>query len=158
MSLRRFRKKIRKKASLLTSSAIVEAGTTIRVVINAKGAYKNSISVDYRVVDTLIKGSTFAIEDQIYNGKEIEITSAQQFKKAVYKGTELRFGTDFEVVPGSYSNNLEEGVAKVTVRGIGNYGGQKTDYDEKLIYLKEKYDIIINSLIQIYNNQHRNGE
>lgn len=110
----------------LSSSAIVEAGTTIRVVINAKGAYKNSISVDYRVVDMLIKGATFAIEDQIYNGKEIEITSAKQFKKAVYKGTELRFGTDFEVVPGSYSNNLEEGVAKVTVRGIGNYGGQKT--------------------------------
>ena len=37
-------------------------------------------------------------------------------------------------------------------------GVKKTDYDEKLIYLKEKYDIIINSLIQIYNNQHRNGE
>lgn len=35
---------------------------------------------------------------------------------------------------------------------------KKTDYKEKWIYLKEKYDIIIISLIQIYNNQHRNGE
>ena len=40
------------------------------------------------------------------------------------KTTNLTYGNDFEVV--SYSQNVKKGVAKVTFKGIGNYGGEKT--------------------------------
>ena len=33
-------------------------------------------------------------------------------------------GTDFEVA--AYSNNLNTGTARVTLRGLGKYGGTKT--------------------------------
>ena len=34
------------------------------------------------------------------------------------------FGEDYEIV--GYSKNTEKGTAKVTFRGLGNYGGFKT--------------------------------
>ena len=38
----------------------------------------------------------------------------------------LSLGTDFKVVPGSYVNNTKTGTAKVTLCGMGDYGGTKT--------------------------------
>ena len=38
----------------------------------------------------------------------------------------LVLGKDFEVVPGSYVKNINKGTAKVTFRGINEYGGSKT--------------------------------
>ena len=39
------------------------------------------------------------------------------------KGTKLS-EDDYEIV--GYSNNINKGTAKVTIRGTGNYGGLKT--------------------------------
>ena len=39
---------------------------------------------------------------------------------------ELEYGKDFEIVEGSYRNNLKKGTASVTLRGLGEYGGTKT--------------------------------
>lgn len=39
---------------------------------------------------------------------------------------ELVLGEDIEVVPGSYEENVEKGTAKVTFRGIRDFGGTKT--------------------------------
>ena len=38
----------------------------------------------------------------------------------------LVLGEHFEVVPGSYVKNINKGTAKVTFRGINEYGGTKT--------------------------------
>ena len=42
----------------------------------------------------------------------------------------LHYGVDFEIVEGSYKNNVAKGTASVTIRGIsengGLYGGTKT--------------------------------
>ena len=40
-------------------------------------------------------------------------------------GKTLKAGTDYEIVEGSYKNNLKKGTASVTIRGTGNYGGTK---------------------------------
>lgn len=34
--------------------------------------------------------------------------------------------SQYEIVPGSYKNNVEKGTASVTIRGVDNYGGTKT--------------------------------
>ena len=38
----------------------------------------------------------------------------------------LALGRDYVIVEESYTNNTKKGTAKVTLRGIGNYGGEKT--------------------------------
>ncbi len=38
----------------------------------------------------------------------------------------LEYGRDYELVEGSYVNNFKTGTAKVTLKGIGEYSGQKT--------------------------------
>ena len=38
----------------------------------------------------------------------------------------LVLGEDYIIENESYVNNTKKGIAKVTLRGIGNYGGEKT--------------------------------
>ena len=102
-----------------------EVGKTLRVVVQGKGGYTNSISADFRIVQSLIKGATFKIAEQKYTGKELEL-SEEDFSKAVYKGVEMVYGRDYEIVPGSYENNLKNGNAKVVLEGKGQFGGRKT--------------------------------
>jgi len=52
------------------------------------------------------------IPDQIYNGSA--------FKPAIDIETELKLGRDYVV---EYSDNTYAGTAKITIKGIGNYGG-----------------------------------
>ena len=48
------------------------------------------------------------------------------FTQVVLKdGTKLTYGKDFEIVEGSYVNNIKKGTASVTIKGIGNYGGTR---------------------------------
>lgn len=34
--------------------------------------------------------------------------------------------SQYEIVPGSYKNNVKKGTASVTIRGVDNYGGTRT--------------------------------
>ena len=60
------------------------------------------------------------------------ITDQSQFKpNKVYikigkKMKTLTLGEDIEVVPDSYVKNVNKGTAKVTFRGINDFGGTKT--------------------------------
>ncbi|MBQ7558563.1 MAG: InlB B-repeat-containing protein [Lachnospiraceae bacterium] len=78
-----------------------------------------------------IKKAKFVIADQVYTGDEIGIYDESQFTKAVYKNKVLRFGVDYEIVEGSYSDNLNcaknssAAKASVMVRGIGEYTGYR---------------------------------
>ena len=76
-------------------------------------------------LDLNISKLTFKITNQEYTGSPVtidegDITSIKLGKKV----QELVFGTDYEIV--SYSNNINKGTAKVTFRGIGEFGGVKT--------------------------------
>lgn len=41
-------------------------------------------------------------------------------------GKPLTYGTDYTIVEGSYRNNIKKGTASVVVKGLGDYGGEKT--------------------------------
>ncbi len=118
--------------------SVVAAGMIVKVTVTGKGNYTGSASTIYRILETGkdISKATFKIAAQEYTGREILITDMDQFsetkgqknayvtvnKKKVY----LTLGEEFEVVPGSYVKNVAAGTAKVTFRGIGEYGGEKT--------------------------------
>ena len=68
------------------------------------------------------------IAAQTYTGKAIRLKNSD-LTDILYVGnkktpTYLVPGTDFVVL--SYSNNTKAGTAKVTLKGIGNYGSTKT--------------------------------
>ena len=112
--------------------------TEITVTVTGKGNYTGTVSTTYRILETGkdISKAVFKITDQEYTGSEILITDMSQFTGTddarnayitVNKQKEyLVLGEDFEVVPGSYVKNISKGTAKVTFRGINEYGGTKT--------------------------------
>ena len=122
--------------SSLTES--VAAGKVIIVTVTGKGNYTGKAEAYYRILETGkdISKAVFKIANQEYTGSEILITDMSQFTETnglknayitVNKQKEyLVLGEHFEVVPGSYIKNINKGTAKVTFRGINEYGGTKT--------------------------------
>lgn len=72
------------------------------------------------------------IADQYYNGGEIILEENGDVDAVINKTVKLYLVGDetneqtLEVVPGSYVKNINKGTAKVTLRGVGEYGGIKT--------------------------------
>ncbi len=106
----------------------------VKVTIKAadNGNYKEKVSVTYRCLDAdkmLSKAKVMKnIEIQTYTGSEIML-SEDDLTGILYMGNKrspdlLIPGEDFEVL--SYSGNIKKGTAKVTLKGIGEYGGTKT--------------------------------
>ncbi|MGN0308688.1 MAG: hypothetical protein ACI4DN_10795, partial [Lachnospiraceae bacterium] len=119
----------------------VEPGSVIE--IRVKDNEKNGLYVGgeddcavgtYRILEKGydIKNAVISIQPQYYTGQPVEITDSRQFTagklylKINGNIRELKLGTDFEVVEGSYVNNTKKGTARVTFRGIGDFGGTKT--------------------------------
>ena len=118
----------------LDKSSIVGAGKVITVTVTGKGAYTGeSLSTTYRITNKSFNSVKIKSIKKVYTGKEIVLT-AEDFmnedgssKITFGKDKEaLVLGKDFEIVEGSYKNNLKKGTASVTLRGIGEYGGTKT--------------------------------
>ncbi|MBD5525272.1 MAG: hypothetical protein HDR04_12800 [Lachnospiraceae bacterium] len=107
---------------------IIPVGTKINVNITAKGRdYSGTVSGTYRITAASITKAKVSIKDQTYTGKAIELDTKAD-PQAVYvevNGTALK-PEEYEIVAGSYSNNINKGTAKVVIRGLGNYGGTKT--------------------------------
>ncbi len=100
--------------------------------INGKGNYTGTASITYRYIkaaQNLSKTKVMKkIADKTYTGREVRLTDSD-LTGILYTGnkkthTYLIPGTDFVVL--RYSNNTKSGTAKVTVKGIGSYGGTKT--------------------------------
>ena len=106
---------------------IIPAGTKINVKITAKGRdYSGIVSGTYRIVGASIAKAKVSIPDQTYTGKAITLDTLDPQKIYVeVNGTALK-PEEYEIVEGSYSNNINKGTAKVVIRGLGNYGGTKT--------------------------------
>ena len=120
---------------VLDNNSIVPADSVIRITVQGKGNYAGgSISGTYRIlqVNHDIGKATIQINNQEYTGQPVEITDQSQFKteKVYIKiGREtkvLELGKDIEVMLGSYVKNVNKGTAKVTFRGINDFGGTKT--------------------------------
>ena len=105
----------------IDDKAILQAGTIVTVTAKGKGNYQGEISAQYRIVQSDIAKAKVKVASQIYSGKEIEVDKAEISVKL--NKTQLN-AEDFEIV--SYENNINKGTAKLTIKGLGNYGGTKT--------------------------------
>ena len=135
---------------LSKNDKVTEAGSVITVTVKGLGAYmgtEEAFSASYRItvknfgsikaasISKAYTGSKVTLtEDDFYSenasGEKISKITIGSGKNKVY----LQYGVDFEIVPGSYKNNVKKGTASVTLRGIsettdggsGLYGGTKT--------------------------------
>lgn len=119
-----------------TSTVSIGDEITVEVTGSGKNYTNDTITATYRILpeDKDISKATIKIKDQAYTGAEVRITSTSQIASA-YIGkdkTPIKISVDggktgdFIVVDGSYVKNISKGTARVTLKGINNYGGYKT--------------------------------
>jgi len=113
-----------KTGKVLTKDDIPKAGEVIQVSVTGKGGYTGTITGTYTITAASISKAKGKIESQEYTGSAITLSSSD-FSLTMGKEN-LVYGKDFEIVEGSYKNNVKKGTASVTIRGLGNYGGEKT--------------------------------
>lgn len=118
----------------LDKSSTVGVGKVVTVTVKGMGVYSGgTISATYRITNKNFNSVKIKSIQKEYRGEEIILTE-EDFKnedgtsKITFgKNKEaLVLGEDFEIVEGSYKNNLKKGTASVTLRGLGEYGGTKT--------------------------------
>ncbi len=100
---------------------VIPVETQIALKVTGMGNYKGTVQTDIRIYKRSISSAKVTVKPQIYTGSEIQPGIDQMTVKI--GRDELQIG-DYEIV--GYSNNIKKGTAKVTIRGIGNYGGTKT--------------------------------
>lgn len=106
-------------------------GDIITVSVAGKGKYKGKVNVSYRYIGAskmLSKTKTGSIAAKPYTGNEI-VLSKQDFEKLLFTGSGktiayLKLNEDYEVL--SYSDNIKCGIAKITLKGKGKWGGTRT--------------------------------
>ncbi|MCR5448494.1 MAG: leucine-rich repeat protein, partial [Solobacterium sp.] len=107
--------------------AVVEAGTVVKVTVTGKGNYTGTAETYYRILETGkdITKMTFKIANKEYTGSSVTLSEDDILSIKIGKTEQnLTLGTDYEIA--SYTNNIKKGTAKVTFRGKGEYGGEKT--------------------------------
>jgi hypothetical protein len=110
-------------------------GVYVKATVTLKGNYKGTASTVYHITGNKIASAKYNKIQKTYTSKEIVLkTSADDPKnpdlvlyvgKNASAGTKLVYGVDYEIVPGTYKNNIKKGTAQVTIRGIGKYEGTK---------------------------------
>ena len=107
--------------------AVVEADTLVKVTVTGKGNYTGTAETFYRILETGkdISKLTFKIANKEYTGSPVTLNDNDILSiKSGKNELDLKLGTDYEIV--RYTNNVKKGTAKVTFRGKGDYGGEKT--------------------------------
>lgn len=131
----------------MESKPIPDAGTAVTVTVTGTGYYEGTLTLKdgYRIYDKAkdIGKLQIVIDNQEYTGKEITLPSSAIHvyanaadKKAGKEIKEEDAISYYEIV--DYKNNIKAGTAKVTLHGIGEYGGTKTCSFKilKKVYLK----------------------
>lgn len=131
--------------TLLGAGDKVSAGSLIRVEIEGRGSYAQSFGTNgtagatYRVAGKLIRSASVKIPAQKYSRLGVELKDYTldplsgikvKYGKTIltpYNGSvgdEPENGNYYRIV--SYSNNDRIGYARVTIEGLGDFGGTKT--------------------------------
>lgn len=99
----------------------INAGTGI-IVVKGIGNFCDQAQIDFKIVPKELKEITLvAIPAQVYSGIELNPDI-----EALNGGARLINGTDYSM---AYENNINTGIAAVTVTGKGNYTGEvKTSF------------------------------
>lgn len=126
-----------------TQESSPQADTVVTVTVTGVGCYEETITGTYRIFSRNISTLKVVIDPQEYTGKEIKLKKSDIHIYATAtdqkKGQELPWKDScFEILESEYKNNMNAGTAKVTLRGMGEYGGTKT-YSFKIE--KKKYQI-----------------
>lgn len=112
-----------KRGMPVLASDIIPAGTVIGVDIRVANprCYQGTIHGTYRIVQADIATAKVVIDPQEYTGRSVRLQKSQL--QITVKGVPLG-SNDYEIV--GYENNVNQGNAKVTIKGVGSYGGTKT--------------------------------
>ena len=109
--------------------SMIHAGDEIKITVTGAGEYTESNSTSYRIIDAAqsISKARITIKPQVYTGKAVTISKADITKVEIkVNGSYMPLeDSDYEIVEGSYKNNIKKGTAKVTIKGVGVYGGTK---------------------------------
>ena len=129
-----------KVITLNNKDVVNVVGTRITVTVKGMGAYagEEPMSTSYVITEKSFTNVKVKKLQKDYTGRKVLLTkedfyyedgTSKVVLKEGRKEIQLHYGIDFEVVPGSYKNNLGKGTAQVTLRGIsengGLYGGTK---------------------------------
>lgn len=114
---------VRAAGTAVDKSDIIPAGTVLEVTVSAKGNYTGTKTGEYRIAQASISSASVSIPKQTYTGRAITPDKDQITVKIKGKPVDA---SQYEIVPGSYKNNVKKGTASVTIRGVDNYGGTKT--------------------------------
>ena len=106
-----------------------EAGTTVTITVHGINNYEDSVIGSYRIYQNSISKLTISIDAQEYTGRAVELTADDIHVYANKNNAKKKIEIEnkescYKIV--SYSNNIKSGTAKVTLQGIGDYGGTKT--------------------------------
>lgn len=123
----------RKAGESVGEADIPKAGTVIRVTAKGIGAYAGEtgsgprISASYRIVAADFAKVKVKVAAKAYqDGRPVTLSSEDLTVTMSGVAEPLVFGTDYVIDKESYVNNIKKGRAKVTLRGVGDYGGEKT--------------------------------
>jgi len=113
---------IRREGEEVQSVDVIPVGTQIKATVNGIGNYADTKqSAVFTFVEADISKAKITVSKQTYTGKEIQPTKADI---TVTLNKQILKKTDYEIV--GYSNNIKQGKGKITIKGLGNYGGTKT--------------------------------
>lgn len=124
---------VRNAGDVVGEEDIPQAGTSIRVTAQGIGLYAGTggtppeISEVYRIVSadfTKVKVKTAAKDYQ--DGRPVTLAASDLTVTVNGAKESLVLGRDYIIKTETYENHTKKGKAKVTLRGIGNYGGEKT--------------------------------
>ncbi len=100
----------------------------LKVTVQGKGYYTGETYGYFKVIanDKSIAKAVVKVKDQQYTGKPVEPDKKQitSITLKVNGQTKTLRQSDYEII--GYSKNIKKGTAKMTIRGLGEYGGTKT--------------------------------
>ncbi len=112
----------------MEEGGVPAAGTMVYVTANGINNYAgSSITGSYYIYSKHINSLIVSIDPQVYTGKEVTLSESDihvYLNQTARKNGEELDETCYRIA--GYSNNIKAGTAKVTLQGMGEYGGQRT--------------------------------
>ena len=107
----------------IDAAIILPVGTQIKVTVNAAGSnYEGTAEGIYTITRADLSKAKVTVPQQTYTGKPIELKESEI--SVMLNGMVLS-PENYKIT--GYTNNVNKGTAKLTIRGQGeNYGGTKT--------------------------------
>lgn len=100
---------------------IIPVGTRIKIVLKGIGFYEGEKTGYFYFTKGILNSASIKIATQYYEGRPV-LVDKEDIEIVLDK--KVLSKSDYRII--SYSNNNKKGSAKITLEGIGNYGGQKT--------------------------------